>query len=229
MTNLLEHSFRIKSYVRRGRQTASQARAFNELWGKFGLSIEDGLLNFSKTFGRLSSCILEIGFGSGESLTSLAKDNPDKNFIGVETHKPGIGAVFRELEKEKLANVRVYHADIVDVLEKCIPPKSLDLVLIFFPDPWEKRKHTQRRLVQIPFIKTIAEKLKTAGRIELASDCEEYAKLMLHVLSQNVSFKNLAESKHFSAKSMHRSAVTKFEKRALSAGHKIFELQFQKI
>ena len=163
MTTTPPKSFRIRSFVRRdSRMTDAQARAFAALWPRFGLTVAMGQMDWIALFGRDAPRFLEIGFGSGQSLVALAKAQPQKDFIGVETHKPGIGALFLGMQQENLHNIRVYNQDVVDVLGNCIfAENSLDGVQIFFPDPWQKRRHQQRRLIQPAFIQLVVAKLKS--------------------------------------------------------------------
>lgn len=221
--------FRLRSFVRRdGRRTAAQDRAYAELWPHFGLNLDEGIVHFSRIFGREAPRFLEIGFGSGQSLLALAKAHPDKDFIGVETHKPGIGALFLGIQQLALTNLRIYYTDAVDVLQKGIPHESLDGIQLFFPDPWPKRRHHPRRLIQAEFVRCLIEKLKAQGTLHLATDWEDYAKHMMRVLSQEKQLENLAGKDQFSERSCYRPELTKFERRALREGRHIFELQFKK-
>lgn len=222
--------FRLRSFVRRdSRMTTAKARAQIELWPRFGLGIEDGeegMTDFVWVFGREAPRFLEIGFGSGQSLLALAKAHPDKDFIGVETHQPGIGALFLGIQQGGLTNLRVYYCDVIDVLEKCIPEASLDGVQIFFPDPWPKRRHHPRRLIQPSFVTLVVTKLKMGGTLHLATDWEDYAKHMLQVLSQDEQLINLTGPHQFAVRSPYRPILTKFERRAEREGRNIWELQF---
>lgn len=222
-------NFRIRSFVRRdGRRTAAQDRAYAALAPHFVLGVANGLLDHQEIFGRDAPRLLEIGFGSGVSLIALAKANPDKDFIGVETHKPGIGALLLGIETHTLTNLRVYYADVIDVLEQCIPDNNLDGIQIFFPDPWQKRRHHMRRLIQPDFIKLVVRKLKEAGTLHLATDWDDYSKHMLHVVSQEEQLVNLAGINQFAERSPYRPVLTKFERRATREGRKVWELQLQK-
>jgi len=223
------HHRRLKSFVRRnGRRTAAQDRARDALWPCFGMQIEDGMLDYTTVFERKAPCVLEIGFGSGQSLLALAKAEPDKNFIAIETHKPGIGALLLGMQEEALSNIRIYDADAVDVLEKCISDASLDAIQLFFPDPWQKRRHHPRRLIQAPFVKRLVQKLKPGGLLYLATDWEDYAKHMMTVLSAETDLRNLAGAGQYAERSPHRPILTKFERRALREGRLVREFCFEK-
>jgi tRNA (guanine-N7-)-methyltransferase len=220
---------RIQSFVRRdGRMTDAQRGAFDNLFSVFGLDISSGVANFETIFSRQSETFLEIGFGSGYSLLEIAKQNPQQNFIGIETHLPGVGNLLLGMEREKVSNIRIFYADAVQVFEKCILDESLSGIQIFFPDPWPKRKHHKRRLIQPDFVSMLTTKLKKNGILHLATDWEDYAKQMMRVLSENKSFENLAGHQQFSERSSQRPVVTKFEQRGLKSDRKIWELQFQK-
>lgn len=229
MSNLQDKPFRLRSFVRRdSRRTKAQEEAHQTLWPQFGLNIEEGFFDGEQVFGRQAPRLLEIGFGSGQSLLALASANPHQDFIGVETHKPGIGAVLLGIKMAKLTNLRLFYGDVIDVLEKCITNNSLDGVQIFFPDPWQKRRHHPRRLIQSAFIALVVEKLKVGGILHLATDWEDYATHMLRVLSKEDKLINQADTNVFAHRSPYRPILTKFEKRALREGRFIRELQFKK-
>lgn len=220
---------RLRSFVRRNsRKTSTQIRALQEAWPQFGLCLSEGLIDYKKVFLRQAPCFLEIGFGSGQSLLALAMENRDKNFIGVETYKPGIGALLHGILQHELDNIRVYDQDAVDVLEQVIPNDSLTGIQIFFPDPWQKRRHHTRRLIQQEFVSLIVKKMKMDGTLHLATDWDDYAKQMLKVLSQEKCLTNQAGLQIFSSRSIYRPVMTKFEKRAEREGRQIWELQFKK-
>lgn len=220
---------KIRSFVRRdGRMTDAQRLAIEVNWPKCGLSLQAGLLDFDKTFNRHAPRILEIGFGSGHSLLAMAKSHPEQDFIGIETHQPGIGTLLHHVEVEQLTNVRVYYADAVEVLNQCIPDHSLDIVQIFFPDPWRKRRHHKRRLIQPEFVSLVAKKLKPGGELHMATDWKDYALHMMRVLSSSSEFKNAAGDGKYAERSAQRPVVTKFEQRGENSGHAIWELLFCK-
>lgn len=220
---------RVRSFVRRdSRMTDGQRRALDAMWPVVGLKLEEGLCDFPRVFQREAPCILEIGFGSGHSLLEMAKVCPEQNFIGVETYQPGIGTLMLGMQSHAVKNIRIYYADAIEVLERCIPDQSLDVVQIFFPDPWPKRRHHKRRLIQPEFVKLVASKLKKQGTLHLATDWEHYAKEMLQVLSNSSELKNLAGLGQFSNRSSQRPIVTKFELRGTDSGRQIWELQFTK-
>lgn len=222
--------FRPRSFERRNsRLTASQKRAIAEYWPQYGLEFSKGLINFELVFGRQALCFLEIGFGSGQSLLALAAENRDKNFIGMETHKPGIGALLIGMQSQGLTNIRLYEADAVDVLEHCIPIHSLDNIQIFFPDPWPKRRHHARRLIQDDFVNKLVNVLKPQGTIHLATDWQDYATHMMRVLTQQKNLTNLAGEGCFSKRSPYRPMITKFEAKGLREGREVFDLQFAKL
>jgi tRNA (guanine-N7-)-methyltransferase len=172
--------------------------------------------------------LLEIGFGSGSSLLAVAKSEPNKDFIGVETHKPGIGALLLGMQAEALTNIRLYHGDVVEILKKNIAAASLEGVQIFFPDPWPKRRHHPRRLIQSDFIALVVDKIKIGGTLHLATDWPDYARHMMHVISKEPRLFNAAGEHHYASRSLYRPLVTKFEQRALLEGRGIWELQFEK-
>ncbi len=218
---------RIRSFVRRdSRITAAQQQAIDTLLPRFGLSLESGQLDLAATFLRTAKTNLEIGFGSGHSLLEIAKQYPEQNFIGIETHLPGVGALLLGIEEAQLTNVRVYYADAVEVFQQCIPENSLDVVQIFFPDPWQKRKHHKRRLIQESFINIILPKLKPGAALHLATDWQHYAAHMMRVLSTMPDLKNSAGDNHYADRSTQRPIVTKFEQRGQTCGRQIWELQF---
>jgi tRNA (guanine-N7-)-methyltransferase len=220
-------SHRIRSFVRRqGRITAAQRAALTELWPRFGL---DPGLAFDPlaVFGRRAPLTLEIGFGDGGNLLAMALASPEEDFLGVEVHTPGVGHLLLQLEKHGLGNVRVYCADAVEVLERCIPDASLERILVLFPDPWPKKRHHKRRLVTPEFARLAAAKLTPGGPLHAATDWEDYAHWMLEVLNKCAELENLAEEGGFSARPAYRQP-TKFEQRGRRLGHAVWDLVFRR-
>lgn len=221
---------RVRSFVRRdGRMTAAQRSALETLWPRIGLDFAAGFCDFTQVFQREAPRVLEIGFGSGQSLLAMAKAHPEQDFVGIEMHQPGIGALILGMQLEQVNNIRIYYADAVEVLEQCMPNESLDIVQIFFPDPWPKRRHHKRRLIQPTFASLVASKLKRGGTLHLATDWEDYAVEMMKVLSDAEEYINLAGAGHYSNRSSQRPIVTKFERRGTKDGRQIWELQFVKV
>jgi len=217
----------VRSYVlRQGRITEGQRRVLNERWEDYGLNVEDGWINYPATFQREVPVILEIGFGNGRSLAEMAASSPDEDFIGVEVHRPGVGHLMIHLERMDLTNVRCYCADVNAVLDQAIPDNSLSRAQIFFPDPWPKKRHHKRRLVQQDFIKKLITKIKVGGTIHLATDWEAYAIQMMTVLSGEPALLNSAGEGEFHPRTDYRP-VTKFEEKGMQKGHGVWDLIFQ--
>ena len=166
----------IRSFVTRsGRMTPAQQRAFHNHWQRWGLNPDDGLLDFPETFGRSAPVVLEIGFGMGQSLVEMAAAAPDKDFIGIEVHRPGVGSLMNGMATRGVDNVRIFCEDAVVVIDRCLPPASFDTIRIFFPDPWHKKRHHKRRLIQAPFVAKLVPLLTRGGFLHLATDWELYA------------------------------------------------------
>lgn len=217
----------IHSFVRReGRMTNAQQLAFNTLWPNYGIDISaETVLDFNKIFGRSAPTVLEIGFGNGEALVEMAKQKPDVNFIGVEVYKSGTGALFNILKEQGITNVRVILADVVPLLSDVIPAHSLSHVYIYFPDPWPKKKHRKRRLLQTDFLTLIKRVLVPQGYVHFATDWQDYARHATAVLSQHPEFKPVSDpttSPYYCPR-----PTTKFYRRALQLGHVITDLSFQ--
>jgi len=222
------HNREIRSFVRReGRITRSQQRALDELWPRYGLEASQHL-DLDRLFGRRAARTLEIGFGNGASLAAMAEQEPDTDFIGIEVHRPGVGHLLLELERRGLENVRIICDDAVQVLKHCLPDATLDRVLLFFPDPWPKKRHHKRRIVQPAFIELLARKLKTGGTLHMATDWEDYAEHMLAVMEKAQGFRNCAGQGHFSPRPSYRP-VTKFERRGQRLGHGVWDLLFERM
>jgi len=218
----------IRSYVlRTGRMTPGQQRAFDEYWRRWGLEASAGTLNFDRVFGRGGPRVLEIGFGMGQSLVAMAAAAPETNFIGIEVHRPGVGKLLHSMQEQGVDNIRVYCHDAVEVLRDCIPRASLDTVQIFFPDPWHKKKHHKRRLIQPPLVQQLVERLKSGGVLHLATDWEDYAQQMMAVLSTTEGLSNAHGEGQFAPRPEHRP-LTKFELRGERLGHGVWDLLFRR-
>lgn len=218
----------IRSFVRRERRlTPAQARALKELRPRFGIEPGEGPIDFSAAFGRAAPLMLEIGFGNGDALATLAAQHPENNYLGIEVHCPGVGHLLRRLRDEHLANVRVICADAKEVLARNIPDSSLAAVYLLFPDPWPKRRHHKRRLVQPEFIELVWRKLKPGGILHLATDWQDYAEHMLAMLTAAAGFENLAGAAGFAARPAERP-LTKFERRGQRLGHEVRDLVFRR-
>jgi len=221
------HSRRIRSFVRReGRLTPGQQKALRTLWPDYGLAVE-GEIKPAQLFGRSAPVTLEIGFGNGASLAEMAANEPDSDFIGIEVHRPGVGRLLRKLQTCGLGNVRVFCHDAVEVMERNIPDASLHRALLFFPDPWPKKKHHKRRIVQPAFVALVARKLKTGGHFHMATDWQPYAEHMLTVMATSQDFINCSVNGRYSDRPEYRP-VTKFEKRGQRLGHAVWDLMFRR-
>jgi tRNA (guanine-N7-)-methyltransferase len=219
----------IRSFVTRsGRITDAQQRALDLLWPKYGIEFEASPLDLAAAFGRVAHRTLEIGFGNGDNLTALAAAHPERDFLGVEVHRSGVGRVLLAAEEHPLGNLRVICHDAVEVLEHQIPLQSLDEVLILFPDPWPKKRHHKRRLVQGPFVELLAGRMKPAGVLRLATDWQPYAEHMLEVLSACPLLNNQSAQGSFVPRPPER-APTRFEKRGERLGHGVWDLAFRRI
>lgn len=207
--------------------TPSQARALETLLPRWGLAEGDGPLDLDALFGRHAPRTLEIGFGNGESLARMAAEAPDQDFLGVEVHRPGVGHLLLEIERRGLDNVRVICADAVEVLEQRIPDESLDRVLLFFPDPWPKKRHHKRRILQPAFIDLVGRKLRPGGRFHMATDWEDYARQMLETMDAAPGFRNTAGTGRFAPGPGDRPE-TKFERRGRRLGHGVWDLVYEK-
>jgi tRNA (guanine-N7-)-methyltransferase len=216
---------RIRSFVlRQGRLTKGQERALETGWPQFGIDYSENLLDLNHIFERKdSNKILEIGFGMGESTAKIAQTLPHCDFLAVEVHTPGVGSLLKLIQEQVLTNIRIIQHDVVEVLQHMIPDKSLDGVHIFFPDPWHKKRHHKRRLIQADFLKLMCSKLKTGAYIHVATDWQEYAEWVLEVLQAEPQLKNTANN--YAEKPSYRP-LTKFENRGIKLGHGVWDLVF---
>lgn len=218
----------IRSFVlRQGRMTEGQKKAYDRSWSRFGLTREQGMIDPRQVFGREAVLNLEIGFGMGQSLATMAEAAPEQDFIGVEVHTAGVGALLKEIEDRNLENVRIYNIDANDVIDLCLPDASFDRVMLFFPDPWHKKRHHKRRLVQPEFVQRIRHKLRVGGIFHLATDWENYSEHMMDVMSQSEGFANTMPESGFSPRPQDRP-LTKFEQRGLKRGHGVWDLLFRR-
>lgn len=217
---------RIRSFVTRaGRLSVAQARAIEELSPRFCVQYKKETLGLDKCFDRPAPSILEIGFGMGDSTASIAAGMPDRNFIGVEVHRPGIGSLLKLIGEQQLENLRIIQHDAVEVLTHMIAQASLAGVHVFFPDPWHKARHNKRRLIQSQLVSLLASRLAPGGYIHCATDWEEYAVQMLEVLGAEPLLHNMADG--YAPRPAYRP-VSKFEKRGLRLGHGVWDLVFEK-
>jgi len=217
---------RIRSYdLRAGRVGSGQARALTELGPRFMLPYQPQTLDLDAVFGRAAPRILEIGFGMGEGLAEIAAAHPENDYLGVEVHTPGVGALLKQVGERGLTNVRIVQHDAVEVLTRMIPPGSLAGVHIFFPDPWHKKRHHKRRLIQPPFVRLLVERIAPGGYLHLATDWEDYAGQMLAVLSAAPGLENTVAG--FAPRPETRP-LTKFEQRGIRLGHGVWDLLFRR-
>jgi tRNA (guanine-N7-)-methyltransferase len=224
----VEHPRSIRSFVvRAGRTTEAQRRALDELWPRFGIDFDARPLDLDALYGRRAARVVEIGFGNGEHLAALAARHPERDFLGIEVHPPGVGRLLLALAAAELHNVRVSGHDAVEVFETQLHEHSLDEVLILFPDPWHKKRHHKRRLVQPAFVDCVARRLKADGLLRLATDWQPYAEHMREVLDACAALESLAPDRVFTERSPDR-APTRFERRGERLGHDIRELAYRR-
>jgi tRNA (guanine-N7-)-methyltransferase len=219
----------IKSFVMRsGRMTEGQQRGLDQGWPRFGLDPAVGVQNFDQVFGRAAPRTFEIGFGMGQATLEMAAAAPEEDFIGVEVHRPGVGALLNGMLAQNLSNIRVYSADAIEVLRDCVADASLDRLLLFFPDPWHKARHNKRRIVQPAWAQLVRQKLKTGGVLHMATDWQAYAEHMLEVMNAAPGYRNLAQDGRYVPRPAERP-VTKFERRGERLGHGVWDLKFQRV
>ena len=214
--------------IRSGRMTESQAKAFDTYWKQVGLSLFDGPIDPPTLFGRQAPLVIEIGFGMGDSLVDMAAADPDSDFIGIEVHPPGVGRLINRVGTEGVNNLKTYMADANDVLDDCIADGSVARVQLYFPDPWHKKKHHKRRIVQPEFVAQLVRKLLPGGKIHMATDWQHYAEQMLEVLSANSDIRNDSPTGDYVTKPAWRPH-TKFEARGERLGHGVWDLLFTKL
>jgi tRNA (guanine-N7-)-methyltransferase len=208
--------------------TALQEKAFEQHWQQWGVPTGEEQLDLAELFGREAPCTLEIGFGMGASLLTMAIRAPDRNFIGIEVHRPGVGKLLALMAEHGVTNIRVFCEDAVEVLEKRVPDNALDRVQVFFPDPWHKKRHHKRRLIQPDFVQLLHRKLRASGQVHLATDWQDYAEQMLQVMEASPGFVNSAGEGQYAERPPDRP-LTKFEQRGQRLGHQVWDLLFEKV
>jgi tRNA (guanine-N7-)-methyltransferase len=224
-----EHKRPIRSFVRRaGRMTASQQRALDELWPEFGIEYSPQALHLDEVFGRSAPRVLEIGFGNGDSLVQLAAEDPTSDFLGIEVHDPGIGHCMIAARAAGVSNLRLIAHDAIEVLETQIPALSLSRLNLYFPDPWPKKRHHKRRIVQAEFLERCASRLEAKASLHIATDWANYAEYIDEVLENSPLFSCAERREHSGEQPLARPA-TKFERRGLQKGHRIWDWRFEKI
>jgi tRNA (guanine-N7-)-methyltransferase len=216
----------IRSFVvRAGRMTKAQRSAFELGWDAYGLRLADGAIDINAVFGRDNPKVVEIGFGMGGSLLEMAEAQPDTDFIGIEVHPPGVGSLINAAQEKNISNLRVYLADATDVLKECFADDCLDRVQIYFPDPWHKKKHNKRRIIQPKFLQLIRAKLRLGGAVHMATDWQPYAEQMLELIGEADGFKNMAQN--YVPRPDFRP-LTKFERRGEKLGHGVWDLMAER-
>ncbi len=219
----------VRSYVlRAGRVTEGQKRALEDLWPLYGVEPAKLPLDLESLFGNAQPVIMEIGFGNGDATWQMAKANPDRNYLGVEVHKPGVGSLLLKLEENGLDNVRIASEDAVEFLAQRIPDGALEGICLYFPDPWPKKRHHKRRIIQAPFVALMARKIRVGGLLHLATDWQPYAEFMLEVMRSEPDFENLSPAGDICPKPEWRPP-TKYERRGQRLGHRVSDLVFRRI
>ena len=204
----------------------AQRRAYEQLLARYAIPYAPAVLDLAEAFGRSAPTILEIGFGMGETTAAIAQAHPEQNYLGVEVHSPGVGSLLKQIDEQRLTNLRIVQHDAVQVVERMLAPESLAGVHVFFPDPWPKKRHHKRRLIQLPFLHLLATRLAPGGYLHLATDWEEYAQQMLEVARAEPTLANLADG--FAQRPDHRP-LTKFEARGRSLGHAVWDVLFRRV
>ena len=219
----------IRSFVRRtGRMTPGQQRAFERLWPRYGVDVDDAQLDASELFGRAAPLVLEIGFGNGESLVDMAASHREWDFLGIEVHTPGIGHAMLAAEKSNLANLRLACGDAMEILSQWIPDNALSRINLYFPDPWPKARHHKRRILQDAFLDLAAGKLRPGGTLHIAPDWANYAEHIDETMASRDDFQRLERREHGGDQPLDRP-TTKFERRGLRLGHRIWDWSYQRV
>lgn len=219
----------IRSFVlRQGKITHGQSKALENLLPKFGIEYKLEFINLDDYFKRQSPKIIEIGFGMGNATWQIAKNNPQNDYLGIEVHLPGVGALLTHIEEQDINNIRIIRHDAVEVLKNMIPDNSIDGFHIYFPDPWHKKRHHKRRIIQNKFVQLLASKLKNGAYIHLATDWEDYAHWMLDILNSEPALKNTSPTNDYVERPEYRP-ITKFETRGIKLGHGIWDIIYKKL
>lgn len=222
------HVRKVTSFIiREGRLTKGQAAAIDSHWSEVGIDYNGTALELDSLFVQPAPVVLEIGFGMGKSLVEMATNAPELNFIGIEVHKPGVGACIADAVENNLSNLKVMEDDAVEVLHHCIPDNSLHRIQLYFPDPWHKKRHHKRRIVQPEFVELVRRKLSNDGIFHMATDWEPYAQYMLEVMQSAPGYQNESDSNDFCPRPEYRP-ITKFEVRGEKLGHGVWDLLFRK-
>lgn len=229
MTETEKHHRPIRSYVlRQGRLTLGQERAFEQLWPKYGIDFDGQPLVQEELFPSQQPLFLEVGFGNGESLAQMASEAPQKNFIGIEVHSPGVGHLLIRAQELELTNLRIIRHDAMQVLEKGLAENALDGFLLYFPDPWHKKRHHKRRIFRPVVVERLAQLIKSGGTLHTATDWQNYAESMVAMMANfEDDFENVAGAGNFSPRPEYRP-ITKFERRGEGLGHGVWDLIFRR-
>jgi len=229
MDTQLPYMRQVRSFIlRTGRLTKGQEKALAEQWPRYGIEDGESVLDFPQIFGRCAPITLEIGFGNGTSLAEMARNMPEQDFLGIEVHTPGVGHLLYLIDEWQLTNVRVMNSDAVNIIQQRIAAHSLSKVQVFFPDPWHKKRHKKRRLIQPDFISLLSSKLNANGKIHLATDWQDYAKNMVSVMESHPDFCNLSDTDSPYITRPAFRPKTKFEQRGVKLGHGVWDLLYQK-
>ena len=218
----------IRSFViRSGRMTEAQRTGLDSHLDQWGLTLSEQVIDYAKAFGNQQPLVMEIGFGMGDSLSTMAATMPENNYIGIEVHRPGVGRLLNNLATQELSNVRIFCDDAIDVMAQCIADESLTGVQLFFPDPWHKKKHNKRRIVQPKFAQDIRQKLSIEGVFHMATDWQPYAEHMMEVMEPAEGYSNKAGHEQYSPQPDFRPS-TKFQRRGEGKGHGVWDLMYSK-
>jgi len=217
---------KIQSFVRRsGRLSKAQSTGLNELWPTYGVNLDNKTINLDELFNKPQSVTLEVGFGNGDSLLEMALQQPQNNFLGIEVYEAGIGRLINEANKKQISNLKIIKGDAVEILEGNIEDDSISCLQLFFPDPWHKKKHHKRRIIQTSFLDTLKNKLINGGIVHVVTDWEDYAEHIMETMENHPDFKNTAGDHIYSARPKHRP-LTKFENRGQKLGYGVWDIIF---